>query len=136
MKKFEILPIGPVKGGTFEYDYDQVKQKLTYSLSGKVSAFLISKTIEDSGVQSVPRETLKSQAYAKVGAAVRFANLIGSVTSIKGTLATVHLGLTGTNAEGTALFSLGGEYVELLSLDASGSYGPVSYRIVLKPAHT
>lgn len=137
MKQFKVVPHDIIKGGFFEYELDPEKSTVRYQ--GEISArkFLFSKTIPIAGSQVVDFKHLRSDQY-KVGSEVRFANLRGKILSLeKGVAkALVDLREAAVSAKGYAHFSLAGEYVELLALDAAGTViapvvGEIPFRLVL-----
>lgn len=139
MKNFNIVPHELIKGGFFRYEI-LVHQKLVM-FDGRIDVkkFFFSKSFPFNGRQEVDLELLKSKIY-QVGTEIEFANLRGKVIEIKHNIARCEVLLSEADvaAAGEAQFSLAGEYVELMSLDATGAvHAPVigtqKFRLMLSP---
>jgi hypothetical protein len=130
IKKFRILPVDTIKGGSFQYELNVAGQYVAYSLQALYQGWLIRKTIDKSGYYPLNLNKLKSERYKVEGTPIKLAGLSGVITDVADGMATASLSLDGYNAHGVGQFSLKGEYVELVRLDVSGTYGPARFRIV------
>jgi hypothetical protein len=134
-RKFQVQSIGMVKGGQFEYTYDDKLQILQYKINVVTSLLGNERNNSAEGSQAIAKEALKSSNYNRPGAPVHFAGLVGEVTSVYNGVATANLKMTvgSTQAEGIGTFDVTGEYVNLASLNARVKFLFLTAQVVALP---
>jgi hypothetical protein len=134
-RKFQIQPIGRIKGGVFGYEYDDQTQVLSVDYSVTTTVFFNDKIVSGEKQQAIAKEALKSSNFNRPGAPVHFAFLIGEVFHVANGLATANLTFDfgGYTWTGAGLFDVKGEYVALVSLNGTLKFFMISTPLVALP---
>lgn len=134
MKKFVIEKKDVIQGGTFEYSFDPLKKNIHYELHAVAKKFFITKRIDQVGDQTVEPHDLLSGNYNRPGKSIKFAGLTGKVVRVEKGIAEAEIGVEGFNVSGKAWFDIVGVYIDLIRIEAAGSYGPISFQLVVRKA--
>lgn len=133
-KKFSLLPDGNhVLGGEASYSLDTDAGSLQWAASVNVSVFFFHKQFTQSGVIKIDPKQLKPSNFQK-GQRLNFGPVIIDVLSVSGGIGKAKISVQTPDVQevGDAYFDMSGEYIQLKSLDATGTVKGFGVRLDLE----